>query len=347
MSVMKAHEIFSTLDQEYNAKKWTGNEQLLTRQMRLSDEILAVFAVRKSDGRHILYLQCDPEDAKKKYEYPAWKGISIEYSGFCNLGLEGCYVRIEQGEGSDDEVYFLVSDDICSCLSGIKKSNLRERLYYTLERWKRFFSLRNNIKLTVQEQMGIFGELWLLRCMLQNGISNRMIYCWKGPYHGVFDFSLQNMSIEVKTTASKLPYKVKISNELQLDEQVAGGVLILCFIATQMGEAAGETLDEIIKCIENFVIEDELAYNLFQDKLLECGLVRSYIKNYTTKFLIKEFAFYNVKEGFPRILSKDLPNGVGDISYSVDISACKPYRIKDQEFWDMIKLHAREESYDS
>jgi hypothetical protein len=105
-NVMQAHEIFSALDQEYRSKNWTGKDPLLSRQMKLSQEILAVFAVRKIDGRHILYFQCNPEDASKGHKYPAWKGISIEFSGFDNSGMDGCFVRIEQREGSADEVYW-------------------------------------------------------------------------------------------------------------------------------------------------------------------------------------------------------------------------------------------------
>jgi hypothetical protein len=342
-NAMQAHEIFSALDQEYHARKWSGHEPLLTRQMRLSQEILAVFAVRKSDGRHILYLQCNPEDAKKECKYPAWKGISIDFSGFGNSGMEGCYVRIEQGEGSDDEVYFAVSDDLCSCLEGVEKSDLRKKLSDALERWKRFFSLRESIKLTMQEQIGLFGELWLLRSMLHNGAGSQIIGCWKGPYHEVFDFSLQNMSIEVKTTAAKMPYKAHISNELQLDDRLAGGILVLCFVAVQVGESSGETLGDVVKSIEDYVKDDEVACGLFQDKAFGCGLGKPYIDRYTAKYIVKEHAFFNVGEGFPRILSKDLPNGVGDISYSLDISACGNYRIEDQEFWKTAKLHAKEE----
>jgi hypothetical protein len=60
------------------------------------------------------------------------------------------------------------------------------------------------------------------------------IACWKGPYHEVFDYSLNNMSIEVKTTAGKMPYKAYISNEMQLNDRLAGGTLALCFIAVQL-----------------------------------------------------------------------------------------------------------------
>lgn len=343
-NMMQAHEIFSALDQEYRLKNWSGQDPLLSRQMRLSQEILAVFAVRKTDGRHILYLQCNPEDAAKGHKYPAWKGISIEFSGFDNAGMEGCYVRIEQGEGSDDEVYFAVSDDLCSCLEGIERANLRKKLSAALERWRRFFSLRENIKLTREEQTGLFGELWLLRGMLQNDVAFQTIGCWKGPYREVFDFSLQNMSIEVKTTAAKMPYKAYISNEVQLNERLAGGTLVLCFIAVQPNDTSGETLGDVVKGIEDYIKNDETACSLFRDKIFGCGLGKPYIDSYAARYIVKEYAFFNVKEGFPRILSENLPNGLGDISYSLEISACANYKIDEQEFWQTAKMHAKEET---
>lgn len=338
---MQAREIFAALDQECRLKKWTGQDPLLSRQMRLSQEILAVFAVRKIDRRHILYLQCNPEDAAKGHRYPEWKGISIEFSGFDNAGIEGCYVRIEQGEGSDDEVYFAVSDDLCSCLKGIERADLRKKLSEALERWRRFFSLRECIKLTREEQLGFFGELWLLRSMLQNGMGLKAISCWKGPYHAVFDFSLQNMSIEVKTTAAKIPYKAYISNEVQLNDRLAGGTLALCFIAVQSSDSSGDTLADVVKGIEDYIESDESACSLFRDKIFGCGLGKPYIDSYAARYIVKEHAFFDVKEGFPRILSENLPNGLGDISYSLEISACSNYRIDEQEFWQIAKLHAK------
>ncbi|MFZ3171113.1 MAG: PD-(D/E)XK motif protein [Carboxydocellales bacterium] len=343
-NMMQAHEIFSALDQEYRLKNWTGQDPLLSRQMRLSQEILAVLAVRKTDGRHILYLQCNSEDAAKGHKYPALKGISIEFSGFDNAGIEGCYVRIEQREGSADEVYFAVSDYLCSCLEGIGRANLRKKLSEALERWRRFFSLRENIKLTREEQLGLFGELWLLRSMLQNNVGLQAIGCWKGPYREVFDFSLHNMSIEVKTTAAKMPYKAYISNEMQLDDRLGGGNLALCFIAVQPNDSSGETLGDVVKGIEDYIESDETACSLFRDKVFGCGLSKPYIDSYAVKYIVKEHAFFNVKEGFPRILSENLPNGLGDISYSLEISACANYRINEQEFWQTAKLHTKEET---
>jgi len=343
-NMVQAHEIYYALDQEYHSKNWAGQDPLLSRQMKLSQEILAVFAVKKTDGRHILYLQCNPEDAAKGHKYPAWKGISIEFSGFGNTGMEGCYVRIEQSEGSNDEVYFAVSDDLCSCLKGIERDNLHKKLSEALERWRQFFSLRENINLTREEQLGLFGELWMLRSMLQNDVGLKAIGYWKGPYHAVFDFSLQNMSIEVKTTAAKMPYKAYISNEVQLNDRLAGGALALCFIAVQPSDSSGETLADLVQYMEDYIDNTETAYSIFLDKIFGCGLGKPYIDRYATRYIVKEHAFFNVKEGFPRILSENLPNGLGDISYSLEVGACVGFRIDDQEFWQTVKLHVKGET---
>lgn len=343
-NIISAYEIFSELDRDYRSKNWVGHDPLLSRQMRLSQEILAVFAVKKADGRHILYLQCDPQNAAKRHQYPAWKGISIEFSSFDNAGMEGCYIRIEQGEESDDEVYFAISDDLCSCLQGVAKADLYKKLSAALERWKRFFSLRGSIKLTREEQLGLFGELWLLRNMLQNDVGLQAIECWKGPYHSTFDFTLQNMSIEVKTTAAKMPYKVHINNEIQLDDRLAGGNLLLCFVAVQLSDSSGETLADVVVGIERQAKDNETAYSLFQDKVFGCGLGKPYIDSYASRYIVKEYVFFDVKEGFPRILSVDLPTGLGDVSYSLEISACDNYRMDETEFWQIAKLYAKEES---
>lgn len=341
--LISAHEIFSSLDQEYLSKKWIGSDPLLTRQMRLSQDILAVFAVRKSDGKHLLYFQCSSEDAINGNKYPAWKGISIDFSRFDNAGIEGSYVRIEQNKESDDEVYFAVADDLCNCLQGIERSFLRKELSIALERWSRFFSLRGSIKLSREEQLGLYGELWMMRGMLKNDIGFQSMGYWKGPYQNVFDFSLDSMGIEIKTTASKRPYRVYISNEVQLNERLAGGNLVLGFVAVQPNDSSGETLGDAVKEIEEYVKHDVTAYNLFRDKIFGCGLGVPYIDSYMTRYIVKEYAFYYVQEGFPRILSENMPRGLGDISYSLDIEACSNYQMNEQLFWETLKLHAKGE----
>ncbi|BCJ86814.1 PD-(D/E)XK motif protein [Effusibacillus dendaii] len=342
-NTFSAHEIFSALDQELISKRWFGSDPLLSRQMRLSRDIMAVFAVRKSDGKHILYLQCNPEDVVKGNKYPAWKGVSIDFSGFDNSGIEGSFVRIEQNQDSDDEVYFAVADDLCTCLQGIERVHLRKELSAALERWSRFFSLRGSIRLSQEEQMGLYGELWMMRSMFENDIGIQTMGYWKGTYQNVFDFSLHNMGIEIKTTASKRPYKVYISNEVQLNERLAGGTLVLGFVAVQPNDSSGETLEDAVNEIEKYVKHDEAAYSLFRDKMFGCGLAKPYIERYTTRYIIKEYAFFKVKEGFPRILSENLPSGLGDISYSLDIEACSKFKMDEQQFWQIVKLHAKEE----
>ncbi|MBW4081271.1 PD-(D/E)XK motif protein [Paenibacillus sp. S150] len=342
-NIILVHEIFAGLDQEYLSKKWFGNDPLLSRQMRLSQDILAVFAVKKSDGKHILYLQCNSEDAVKGSKYPAWKGIAIDFSGFENAGMEGSYVRIEQNEESADEVYFAVADDLCACLQGIKRNHLRKELSIALERWSRFFSLRDNIKLSQEEQLGLFGELWMVRSMIQNDVGIQAIDYWKGPYRNVFDFSLQKMGIEIKTTASKRPYKVFINNEVQLSDRLAGGTLILGFIAVQPNDATGEALRDVAKEIEEYVKHNGTVHSLFQDKIFGCGLGKPYIDSYMTRYIVKEHAFFKVEEGFPRILSENLQNGLGDVSYSLEIGACSDYKMGDHQFWQIVQQFVKEE----
>jgi hypothetical protein len=37
--------------------------------------------------------------------------------------------------------------------------------------------------------------------------------------------------------------------------------------------------------------------------------------------------FFEVAEGFPRLLQGNLPDGVGDLKYSVVVASCTPFEI--------------------
>lgn len=338
--ITSARDIFAALDSDHRSKKWSGQEQLLTRQMKLSDEINCIFGVRKLDGRHVLFIKYSPENAIQVQSLPTWKGIEIEYSMFNNPGIDGNYIRIGQSDISDNEVYFAVCDDLCKNLEGISIKDLKTHLEAVLERWKRFFALRGRISLSREEQLGLFGELWLLRNMLEKGFGYQAIKSWKGPYHGIFDFSMPGMSVEVKTSTAKAPYKAYISNEVQLDERIAGGELVLFFIAVQPSESSGESLADIVSFIESIVSASSVSLQLVQDKLCGVGLGKSYIDNYKTKYIVKEINYLRVHENFPRIILSNLSSGIGDISYSIDISACERFKIDEETFWIILNSHS-------
>ena len=63
----------------------------------------------------------------------------------------------------------------------------------------------------------------------------------------------------------------------------------------------------------------------FNDLLLESGVSSDdYDSNY---FYVHEELAYQVGDSFPRITSKNLPIGITNVSYTIDLSHCKAFII--------------------
>ena len=69
---------------------------------------------------------------------------------------------------------------------------------------------------------------------------------------------------------------------------------------------------------------------LFQIKLAKYGFNEVHGDKYTIGFSIQEMKFFEIVEEFPRILQRNLPDGIGDLKYSIVVSACNPFEIRSE-----------------
>ena len=87
------------------------------------------------------------------------------------------------------------------------------------------------------------------------------------------------------------------------------------------------TLPSLIHNIYAQMQDDPIATFQFQIKLAKYGYNEALAKKYIIGFSIFEMKFFEVLEGFPRLLQRNLPDGVGDLKYSVVVAACSPFEV--------------------
>jgi hypothetical protein len=58
--------------------------------------------------------------------------------------------------------------------------------------------------------------------------------------------------------------------------------------------------------------------------------------NHTT-YTIRSTKYYNIIAGFPRLLEEDIPGGINDVRFSVDITACSRFIIKEKYFLEKLR----------
>jgi hypothetical protein len=153
------------------------------------------------------------------------------------------------------------------------------------------------------------------------------IAAWTGASRTSQDFQLPRAAIEVKTTAGKQHQKLSIVSERQLDD--AGlEVLLLLHLSLDVRQGAGESLVSLVGQVRDLVAQDPLSAEALESKLLAYGYVDAHSSRYEgTGYLVRQSNFFRVMAGFPRIVEKDLRSGVGDVSYSIQVSECMHHAV--------------------
>ena len=212
-----------------------------------------------------------------------------------------------------------------------------EAFIVRLRRWQTFLEKHGIQGLSDIAQRGLFGELWCLKCLLLPRIGLQQgIYSWTGPEGTPQDFQLEGCNIEVKTTITKQPQKLEIANERQLDDTDIAN-LILLHISLSTSREQGIKLPTLVDEIRRSLSSVPLVKASFNTLLFEVGYLDIHAAFYMEKsYIVKECNYYKVENDFPRITETELINGIGDVRYSINISACQNFILKEETVISMI-----------
>jgi len=198
-----------------------------------------------------------------------------------------------------------------------------------LSQWQEFFE-RNSINgMSEEAQRGLYGELYFLRKHLLSIPENftAEVTAWTGPRNRQHDFQFGDTAVEVKTSSAKQHQKLLISSEQQLDETLVVN-LFLYHLSLSAIENHPDTLSSLISDIRNILHAVYSASSTFEAALLERGYLDVQAWRYEkTGYVIRESNMFHVAGDFPRLTERDLPSGVGDLTYSVAVSECKKFAI--------------------
>ncbi len=198
-----------------------------------------------------------------------------------------------------------------------------------LGHWQQVLARRRVGRLSRQEEMGLLGELMLLRDV----VATRMgmfaaVAAWRGPYGDEQDFAIAGVIVEVKTQGASADARFMVSSEDQLDTSV-GPILICrqCLSAASAG--TGESLDEVVGGLLAATCHLAAANARLRGGLDAAGWVEGV--GYDGRWLLGDRSWFRVGEGFPRIMRADLRPGVSRVRYQVAVADCLPFRIDEAE----------------
>jgi hypothetical protein len=143
------------------------------------------------------------------------------------------------------------------------------------------------------------------------------------------------VAVEIKSTASNVASRVAIANERQLDE-TGTEMLLLCHRSFDCRGKTDGTLPALVEEIVE-LIGDALT-PVFEDRLLLAGYHRSQAGLYGDMgYTSRGCSYYRVSEAFPRIVPRDLRNGVHDVQYWIELAGATGCMVSDSTVFDAIR----------
>jgi hypothetical protein len=200
-----------------------------------------------------------------------------------------------------------------------------------VSKWKKLFDKINFNGLSLEQQKGLIGELLFLNTLLNNEKTfANAVNAWTGTEQDfqAKDFTLGSVGIEVKFTTSKQP-RIKVSNERQLDAENLSELFLILY-STEAVKDNGISLNSIIEQTRQKIsTEEELS--VFNAKLQLNGYFDEDREHYGKMYSIKKIFAFAVTTDFPKIVKNQLPLGIYDTSYAIEISAVENFIIELEE----------------
>lgn len=230
-------------------------------------------------------------------------------------------VRLPEGQLP---LFTLMSTDLVGLLRKIGSqsgSSVYVQLISRIKAWQRFMSAERSAYLSHEEEVGLVGELVVLKNIMCHGMQKvEAIEAWEGPEGGMHDFKIGAGVIETKTTLAPTGFIAQIGSLEQLDNNYVHPLYVAA-VRLSLSDA-GSSLPDIVDELLTLLAESG-AEGLFESKLGSAGYLSVARNHYTRKFALKELAFRLVHDGTQCLTRSNVPAQIIEARYKIDLD-CFP-----------------------
>jgi Putative PD-(D/E)XK family member, (DUF4420) len=320
---MQIDDLWNALETDAAAGR-AGKSGWLVRLARPAADCPLFVALELTSHRRAVLLRLPTATTPQRRLWPRSKGLeplAVTIDGNAHFG-----VGLKESRFAD--VFTALTEDLVRRVTDAGDPSAQARVFLgQLARWKKFLSASFD-GLTEECQRGLWGELRFLREQLLPALGMAAVNGWKGGERAHQDFQFGGGAVEVKTTIAKQPQIVRITSERQLDSS-SWPLLVLNVVALEVREGGGETLPALVASLRSELTADPTAQEQFEDELLLSGYLDAHASRYSERgYIVRSETTFQVKSGFPRLVEKDLPKGVGDVKYGLVVAACAPFALK-------------------
>jgi hypothetical protein len=233
-----------------------------------------------------------------------------------------CFLLILLIENAQKELFTVLCEDLIRAVQNFTTAqDVLSNLLIRIQQWQLLFDKLQSGGLSLPAQIGLYGELYFLRRILQSHSPNdTVVNCWVGPQGANQDFHFSNCAVEVKTTHGKNHQKIHIASERQLD--VGKNIsLFLYHLSVDNRLNSGETLNDCVDDLHRLLSNNLSSLSILKHQLTTIGYFDIHRTIYSSMgYTIRNERAFRVDGDFPRIVESMLPGGVGDLQYSIIIS---------------------------
>ncbi|MFC9232578.1 PD-(D/E)XK motif protein [Streptomyces decoyicus] len=290
--------------------------------------------------RRMLLLGTDARAAdtirKEVNELPATRGLQLNMSSVSGNHYE---LQVMLTDDELTEVFTPLVSDIAEVVRDAPTAGTAvEAAVRRYVRWQQLLRSVSRTGLSREARCGLFGELhFLLEYVLTAVDQHSAVSSWTGPRQTNQDFQLPGAAVEVKATTARSPRTVQIVSERQLDTADSTPLALAQFVLDDRQRGLGMTLNALVDEIRARLTSPS-ASQRFEGLLVQAGYLPNQRDLYDhDRYTLRRSEFWTVGEGFPRIVEAELPVGVSNCTYTIDVSALATHSVTAETLVDLIR----------
>ncbi|MFN4140507.1 PD-(D/E)XK motif protein [Aestuariivirga sp.] len=250
---------------------------------------------------------------------PEGKGFDVHcIAGQQAFAGQTAIALVRRVEGSPD-IFAVMAVDVLRTLGAAASTSHRNTLDSFLERvreWQAFMA-KTHRPLSPDAQVGLMGELWMLRLLMESPLGVGALDCWHGPLRAAQDFHVRAGAIEVKSTVRTGAFLARINSIEQLDSERTP--VFLC--AMRFEESTeGTSLVDLVTALRGRFTEAGTVRG-FEALLMVMGYLDEHSSLYGRSLVLKDARAFLSDGNMPRLTRAALPAAVRSAAYVVDLDA--------------------------
>ncbi len=268
---------------------------------------------------------------------PEGKGFDVSsIEGQTVFAGKTAIALVRRPEGSSD-IFAIMVVDVLRTLETAANSAGRDVMEAFLERvreWQAFMA-RTHRPLSSDAQLGLLGELWMLRLLADTSIGAGALDCWQGPLRAAQDFHIRGGAVEVKSTVRTGSFLARINSIEQLDGDRSP--IFLCAFRFEENTDGVSLVGLVTELRERFRLAG--VQRRFEALLMVMGYLDEHAALYGRALTLKNARAFRAEGDMPRLTRAALPAAIRSAAYVLDLDA---FEVPSIELSELIKEFGRD-----